>query len=111
MRHVVERAEELNGGPLRRRRRLLLVVSRGRMSAPDARPRRLERFSVAQWFGLVVGGLVAVAAAGLVLGVVALGRLGDARALLVDQIDPALVASQRLATALSTRRRASAASR
>ena len=41
-----------------------------------------------------------VAALGLVAGVLALDRLSDARALLVDRIDPAEVAAQRPATAL-----------
>ncbi len=65
------------------------------------RPRGvLDRFTVTGWFALVVGGLLVVAAAGLVIGVLALKRLSDARVLLVDQIDPAVVSAERLETAL-----------
>jgi signal transduction histidine kinase len=65
------------------------------------RPRTgLERFTVTRWFALVVGGLVLVAAVGLVIGVLALARLSSARVLLVDGIDPAVVAAERLETAV-----------
>jgi signal transduction histidine kinase len=68
---------------------------------PDARRRPgLERFTVTRWFALVVGGLIVVAAAGLVIGVVALSRLSDRRDLLADEIDPAVLAAERFETAL-----------
>ena len=60
----------------------------------------LERFTVSRWFALVVGGLILVAAAGLVIGVLALQRLSDARVLLVDRLDPAVVSAERLETAI-----------
>jgi signal transduction histidine kinase len=70
-------------------------------AAHEPRTRRgLERFTVTRWFALVVGGLVVVAALGLVAGVLALARLGDARESLADRLDPALLAGERLETAL-----------
>jgi signal transduction histidine kinase len=69
-------------------------------AASAARRPRLERFTVTGWFALVVGGLIVVAAAGLVIGVVALSRLSDARGLLADEIDPAVLSAERLETAL-----------
>ena len=71
------------------------------MSEAPRPPRTgLERFTVTRWFALVVGGLVLVAAAGLVVGVLALARLTSARVLLVDRLDPAVVSAERLETAV-----------
>jgi signal transduction histidine kinase len=56
--------------------------------------------TVTQWFALMVGVLMLVAALGLAAGVVALDRLSDRRALLTDRIDPANIAALRLSNAL-----------
>jgi len=59
-----------------------------------------RRLSVAQWFALIAGLIVLVAVAGLVAGLLALERLGDRRAILLDKVGPADVQAQRLTTAL-----------
>jgi signal transduction histidine kinase len=59
-----------------------------------------RRLTVTQWFALIVGLLLVVAAAGLVAGLLALGRLSDRRDLLADRIDPSNVAALRLSSAL-----------
>jgi signal transduction histidine kinase len=59
----------------------------------------LERYTVGRWFALVTGGLVLVAAIGLVVGLLALDRLTSVRGLLVDRLEPAQGAVQRLRTA------------
>ena len=61
---------------------------------------RGSRLTVAQWFGLSVSVLFVIAAAGLIAGIVALGRLTDARELLADRIDPAAIAALQFSTAL-----------
>ena len=61
---------------------------------------RLPRWRVVQWFGAAVAVLFAVAVLGLVLGLLALDRLGEARRLVVDRIDPALVSALRMSNAL-----------
>jgi signal transduction histidine kinase len=66
-----------------------------------AEPRgRPKRFTVTQWFGLVVGVLLIIAALGLLAGLLALGRLTDRRELLADRLDPANTAALRLSSAL-----------
>jgi signal transduction histidine kinase len=62
--------------------------------------RRRRRLTVTQWFALMVGVLMLVAALGLVAGVFALDRLSDRRSLLTDRIDPANIAALRLFNAL-----------
>jgi signal transduction histidine kinase len=61
---------------------------------------RLSRLRLGQWFGLTTGLLVLIAVAGLVLGLLALGRLGNARGLLDDRLDPAITSSLRLNAAM-----------
>src|SRR3954471_1135187 len=58
------------------------------------------RWSVVQWFAAALGVLVVVVVVGLVLGVLALSRLGDDRARTVDVLDPALQSALRLSAAL-----------
>ena len=71
--------------------------------APRTRRRgpaaRLERFSLVQVFAAVVGGLLVLAALGLVAGLFALDRLSDSREQLVDRISPAAATAERLTTA------------
>jgi signal transduction histidine kinase len=71
-------------------------------ASPRTRRQRggLQRLSVTQWFGLVVGVLLLVAALGLLAGLLALGRLDDRRELLADGLDPANVGALRLSNAL-----------
>ncbi len=59
-----------------------------------------RRLTVTQWFALIVGLLLVVAAIGLGAGLFALGRLDDQRELLADRIDPANAAALRLSSAL-----------
>ena len=59
-----------------------------------------RRLTVTQWFGLIVGLLLVVAALGLLSGLLALGRLSERRNLLADRIDPSNVAALRLSSAL-----------
>jgi signal transduction histidine kinase len=66
----------------------------------DARPARLEHYGVAQVFGAIALVLLLVAVAGLVAGLLALGRLADRRTLLVDRLDVATLAALRLSNAL-----------
>ena len=54
---------------------------------------RGSRLTVAQWFGLSVSVLFVIAAAGLIAGIVALGRLTERVRLLADRIDPAAIAA------------------
>jgi signal transduction histidine kinase len=71
-------------------------------AATEARtePRGLERLGVTQWFAVIVGVLLVVAAAGAVAGLLALARLSDRRELLADRIDPANLSLLRLSNAL-----------
>jgi signal transduction histidine kinase len=62
--------------------------------------RRLARLRLGQWFALTTGLLFLVALVGLVLGLLALSRLSDARALLADRLDPATTAALRLDAAM-----------
>ena len=59
-----------------------------------------RRLSVTQWFGLIVGLLLVVAAAGVVAGLLALERLSDRRELLADHIDPARISVLQIEGAL-----------
>jgi signal transduction histidine kinase len=63
-----------------------------------ARPAR--RRTANQWFVLTVGALVALSALSVVASIVSLQRLGDARTLLVDRLDPSVLDAERLSTAL-----------
>ncbi len=62
--------------------------------------RRAARLGVVEWFAIAIGGLVLIAVAGLVVGLVALHRQDEARRLLSDRIEPANAASLRLTSAL-----------
>ncbi len=59
-----------------------------------------SRLTVAQWFALSIGILVAVATAGVITGVVALRQLTQERVLTADRIDPAIATSLQLDAAL-----------
>ena len=58
------------------------------------------RFSVTQWFTLIVGALLVVATIALIAGVLALRSLAERRERLADHIDPANLAVLRLSNAL-----------
>jgi signal transduction histidine kinase len=58
------------------------------------------RYTVTQWFAFVVGALLAIAAAGLVAGVLSLNSLTERRERLADRIDPASLAVLRLTNAM-----------
>jgi signal transduction histidine kinase len=60
----------------------------------------LSRFTVMQWFGTAMAALAVVAVAGTAIALVALKRNADARARVVGRVDPALLATFRLQTAL-----------
>jgi len=60
----------------------------------------LARLRVGQWFAVTLAVLGAALLTGTVVGTVALGRLADARHLVVDRIDPALALTERLERAL-----------
>jgi signal transduction histidine kinase len=72
------------------------------MSAPpDDAPRSgLSRLTVMQWFVGAMVVLAVVAVTGTVVALLALKRNADARARVVDRVDPALVATLRLQSAL-----------
>jgi len=68
---------------------------------PDDAPRSgLSRFTVMQWFVGAMVVLAVVAIIGTVVALLALKRNADARARVVDRVDPALVATLRLQSAL-----------
>jgi signal transduction histidine kinase len=68
---------------------------------PDDAPRSgLSRFTVMQWFVGAMLVLAAVAIIGTVVALLALKRNADARSRVVDRVDPALVATLRLQSAL-----------
>jgi signal transduction histidine kinase len=60
----------------------------------------VSRFRVSQWFAAATALLGAVLAVGMVAGGIAIVRLTDARALMVDNLDPASTAALRLSNAL-----------
>ena len=60
----------------------------------------MSRLRSGQWLALTAGGLVLAALVGIVVCLVALHRLTDAREQVVDRVDPARVASQFYLTAL-----------
>jgi signal transduction histidine kinase len=60
----------------------------------------MSRLRSGQWLALTAGGLVLAALVGIVVCLVALHRLTDARHDVVDRVDPARVASQMYLTAL-----------
>jgi signal transduction histidine kinase len=60
----------------------------------------MSRLRSGQWLAITAGGLVLAALLGIVICLVALHRLSDARRQVVDRIDPASVASARYLTAL-----------
>jgi signal transduction histidine kinase len=66
------------------------------MSAAPAR----RRLRVVQWFAVSIGALALIAVLGLTAGLLALGRLSDARETTVDRVDPAITAALRLSGAL-----------
>jgi signal transduction histidine kinase len=69
---------------------------------PAARPaaRRRQRLGVIGWFAVAAGALAAIAVLGLVLNLITLARLSDARAALADRVDPAIAAAYQLDAAL-----------
>lgn len=60
----------------------------------------MSRLRLGQWFGLSTGLLLLVALLGVVIGLVALGRLTSAREVLADRLDPAATAALRLNAAM-----------
>jgi len=60
----------------------------------------VSRLRSGQWLAITAGGLVFAALVGIVVCLVALHRLSDARRVVVDRLDPASVASARYLTAL-----------
>jgi signal transduction histidine kinase len=60
----------------------------------------LARLRVGQWFAVTLAVLAAALLAGTVIGTVALSRNKDARVLVADRVDPALVLDERLERAL-----------
>jgi signal transduction histidine kinase len=64
------------------------------------KPPLVSRLTVSQWFTWAALAMAAVAAIGIVLGVVAIMRLTDARDLVVAKNGPALTASLQLSNAL-----------
>ena len=60
----------------------------------------LSRFTVMQWFGTAMAAIAVVAVAGTAIALVALKRNSDARARVVGRVDPALLATLQLQTAL-----------
>jgi len=64
------------------------------------RPGGLARLRVGQWFAITLAILGVALLAGTILASVALSRNGQARTLLVDRMDPALVLTERLDGAL-----------
>src|SRR3954451_18624670 len=61
---------------------------------------RAARWRVVEWFAAAIAVVVGVAVVGLVVGLVALARLGDARERTVDVLDPAIATALGLNTAL-----------
>jgi signal transduction histidine kinase len=70
------------------------------MADAAAQAPRISRLRSGQWLGVTAGVLIAAALIGLAGSLLALKRLGDARSLVVDRVDPALVAAGALETAL-----------
>lgn len=66
--------------------------------APEVFPG--NRFRVSQWFAIAIAVLSAVTVIGVVAGVIAIVRLGDAREVVVDRLDPASTAAFQLSKAL-----------
>jgi signal transduction histidine kinase len=60
----------------------------------------VSRLRSGQWLAITAGGLVFAALVGIVVCLVALHRLSDARRVVVDRLDPASVASARYLSAL-----------
>jgi signal transduction histidine kinase len=60
----------------------------------------MSRLRSGQWLALTAGGLVLAALVGVVVSLIALHRLTDAREQVVDRVDPARVAAQLYITAL-----------
>ncbi len=67
---------------------------------PRDRDRLVSRLTVSQWFTWAAVAMAAVAAIGIVLGVIAITRLTEARTLVVSKNGPALTASLQLSNAL-----------
>jgi signal transduction histidine kinase len=60
----------------------------------------MSRLRSGQWLALTAGGLVFAALIGIVISLIALQRLGDARRQVVERLDPAAIASAHYLTAL-----------
>jgi len=65
----------------------------------DAAARPFSRLSSTRWLVLMAGVVLAIGVAGVVVTVLALGRLSDARTRVVDRIDPARIAARSLLVA------------
>ena len=89
---LVERAEELNGGPMLDDVAAVLVQRRV--------PAEAAGCGRSQWFALAVGVLVFVGVVGTVASVIALGRLSSARTALADRLDPASIEAETLLAAM-----------
>jgi len=64
------------------------------------RPPLVSRLTVSQWFAWAAFAMGVVTAVSILLGVIAIARLSDARELVVDRNGPALTASLQLSNAL-----------
>src|SRR4051812_18734145 len=62
--------------------------------------RPMSRLRSGQWLAVTAGGLIFAALIGIVICLIALQRLGEARREVVERLDPAAVASARYLTAL-----------
>jgi signal transduction histidine kinase len=69
-------------------------------ASPGPSPRPLPRLRVGQWLGLTIGILLAFAVSGIGLALIANGRLSDQRRVVLNQVEPALLAALDLENAL-----------
>jgi signal transduction histidine kinase len=69
-------------------------------AAPPASARTLPRLRVGQWLGLTIGVLLAFAVTGIGLALVANHRLSDQRKVVLDEVEPSLLAALRLENAV-----------
>jgi signal transduction histidine kinase len=63
-------------------------------------PRALPRLRVGQWLGLTIGVLLAFAVTGIGLALIANHQLSDQRQVVLDEVEPALLAALKLENAL-----------
>ena len=67
---------------------------------PRSSKRALPRLRVGQWLGLTIGVLLAFAVSGIGLALLANQRLSDQRKVVLDEVEPSLLAALRLENAL-----------